>query len=187
MGRRLRKLLALSAAAMLAVFMLREPILLLLGIPGTLDDLVEWRDNYLPMLSAKHVMYMMIAANLTLFLYFCYEDRLIQMYLNRITHANPDRIKATPRFVKIRQSYAADERYLAPIAKIQHGSILLLKLCDKVAKGDAEAYYIASYLFKEINKVSRKYAGSSTSWPAIIKRNNNRIEDIHDSVRQRLS
>ena len=169
MGRRLKKLSALGAAAVLAVFIFLEPLLLLAGLPGTLGDFAEWRDKWLPVLTVNHVAYVLIALNLGLFLYFWLEDRAVQFLINSATHKNPDRVRATPRFVKIRQQYSADEGYLAPIAKIQGGSRQLLKFCDKAAKGDVEAYYMAAYLFEEINKVSRQYAGSSRSWAATIK------------------
>jgi hypothetical protein len=186
MGRRFKKILALAAAGALAVFVFREPILFVLGFPGTIADFREWRDEWLPMLTADYVNYVLIALNLCVFLYLCLDEKAFRAFSNYATYRNPDRVKSTPRFLKLKHQYDAETGLLSPIARIQGGSIQLMKLCDKAEKGDVEAYYMAVYMFDRINKTIRKYGSSAPPWATVQKKNLQRMEEIHNIFKDRL-
>src|SRR5688572_23429746 len=77
-------------------------IVAIVGLPPTYNDFLEY---WWPAISGPVAFYSLAGLNLTAFICLSYEEKIFKVVRNFATYQNPERIKSTPEFLRLRQLY----------------------------------------------------------------------------------
>jgi hypothetical protein len=151
-------------------------IVAIVGLPPTYNDFFDY---WWPAFSGPIAFYSLAGLNLTAFICLLYEEKIFKVVRNFATYQNPDRIKSTPEFLRLRQLYDPEKGYISPEARLSGGTARLRSLCEEAQEGEVESYYLAVELADMLTQLARKYAASGRSFGQYLRQIQKCMEDAH--------
>jgi hypothetical protein len=93
---------------------------------------------------------------------------------------NPERVKATPPYLKLKYLLDPKTGVLSPVDKVQRGQEELQKLYDKGLQGDVESYLVANHAAEWLRDNARFVYASSENFFEVLKLIDSRMDDLHE-------
>ncbi|MCB8840034.1 hypothetical protein [Aurantimonas sp. VKM B-3413] len=154
MGRKWKSAFLLLGAAMSLLLWGREPILFVLGIPGTVGDAKDW----FRLLTADNIAIFYAILNTGLAGYFFFDDRLFGYLVNKKLRDNPSLIRTYPSYEILRLKYGI-ENSLSPQARAIGSRAEFQEKIDAALKGDYESYLLSINMAEWVVSAAVKYWG----------------------------
>jgi hypothetical protein len=151
-------------------------VVTIVGLPPTYNDFLEY---WWPAVSGPITFYSLAGLNLVAFICLLCEEKIFKIIRNSATYKNPERVKSTPEFLKLRQLYDPEKGYISPEAKLSGGTARLRSLCEEAQEGEVESYYLAVELADMLTQLARKYAASGRSFRQYSHQIQKCMEDAH--------
>jgi hypothetical protein len=81
----------------------------IVGVPPTYNDFFEY---WWPVVTGPVAFYSLAGLNLVAFICLLYDEKVFKVIRNFATYQNPDRIRSTPEFLRLKQLYDPEKGFL---------------------------------------------------------------------------